>query len=186
MSIIEKLKNINPRFEESQNDDNIIRKCIDGVYSEEDFIYACKKLFQTTRANSIKRFIRKDVFIHYRNMHRDKFPDWLKDLSYDDQLALKDTYRELVSSCFLDHSYHTCNYPDILDLIQSYHREGIPYWCILGNIKRNFDCYKPIKKHQLIEFMNNGAKFKENCRMLFKKIQEFKKRNPKLVNEIVR
>lgn len=182
--MIENLRIKFPNAEFKDSDMEIINKCIDGIYTEDDFIYACKKLFDTTKSKTIKIFSKKEIFIKYRNMHRDNFPGWINNISFDDQFSLKECYRELVSRMLLDHEYHQCNHPDILELVQAYHKESIPYWCIRACLLQELNYYIPIKKYKLIEYMNNGNYIKEKCREIYKKNQDFKKRSSDYLKEI--
>jgi hypothetical protein len=183
-NIIDKLRQKYPDKEFVDADIEIIEKCIDGNYTEDDFFYACEKLFKTTKAKSIKCFQKKKVFIDYRNMHRDNFPAWVSNLSYDDQFALKEIYREIVSRLMLEHDYYNCNHPDILELIQAYHKESVPYWCIRACIIHELNYYIPMKKQQLIEFMNNAKIFKEKCKEIYRKNRDFKKESQEYLKEI--
>jgi hypothetical protein len=185
--MIDKLRAKYPDLEINDSDDEIVNKCIDGIYTETDFYHACDMLIKYTKSKSIKLFRKKDVFIKYRNMERENFPEWIKNLSFDDQEALKDTYRSIVSYCFLDHNYFNCNHPDILELIHAYHKEeGIPYSCIRSNILRNLNCYIPIKKYVLIEVMNKGEKFKADCIAIFERVKEFREKNKDLIKGIIK
>jgi hypothetical protein len=186
IEFLEKLKLLFPNAEFMNDDILILEKCLDVIYTEDDFIYACKKLFEETKKKNIKIFKNKNIFIKYRNMHRDIFPDWICDLSLEDQENLKDTYRDIISYCLLDHTYYKCNYPEILLIIQGYHKEGIPYWCIRGCVKENLNCYYPIKKNILIEFLNKGNNFKDMCRKIFKKVQDFKNKNPEIIKNLIK
>ena len=142
-NIISILKSRYSNFEETDSDENIISSCINGNYTEEDFFYACKKLFETTKENSLKKFRNIDIFIKYRNMHKERYPEWINNLSPDDQYYIKDNYKAIVGHCFREwNSYDYNRHADILELIQSYHKEGIPYWIITENIKINIDTYK--------------------------------------------
>lgn len=171
--ILEKIKYKYKKFEETPYDKDIIDRCIDGIYTRDDFLHAVDMLFKNSREKTLKKFKDKSVFITFRNMGKEQFPKWLNDLSDDDQKALKENYRIIVSYCLRDHLYYKCKHPDILELIQAYHKEAIPYSIISYCIKNNLDCYKPIKKHQLLEFLNNSKRFKELCREIFKKRKKF-------------
>jgi hypothetical protein len=167
------------RYKETDKDDSIIQKCIDGIYKEDDFIHATRMLFKTTKSSTITPFSDKSVFIKFRNMNREFYPSWVNDLSADDKGALKRSYLKVLSHCFWNHSnQYKCEYPDILELIHAYHKEAIPYWVIECCITETIDTYRnPITKNKLIEFMNNSERFKKICREIFKKHLDFKKKN---------
>ncbi len=174
--IIEKLKKLYPKYQEKENDNNIVENIIDGIYDENDFFHACKMLFKTTKFKSISPFKNRETFIKFRNLNRELFPVWMDNLSENDKYNLKENYKIIVVYCFKDCDQYNCNYPEILELIYAYHKEGIPYWCISSYIKESLDIYSNvIKKETLIELMNQKNKFIEGCRKIFKKHIEFKK-----------
>jgi hypothetical protein len=175
-NLVEQIKKEFSQFQETEYDEEIIENCLFG-YNENDFLYACKMLFKNTKEKTLKRFKYKDNFIKYRNMNRENFPDWLNNLPQDDQYDLKENYKIIIGYCFKEWDQYNCNYPDILDLIQSFHKEGIPYWCISAYIQEKInliDNIYYIKKHQLLEIMNKGNDFKEGCRQIFKRQKLFK------------
>ena len=173
LEIIEYLKNTYLDFETTKDDENIIETCIDGLSTEKDFFHAVKMLFNKTKNKTLKVFKDKSVFIKFRNMNKDIFPSWINDLTKEDQEALKDTYRDTICHCFFEHEYYRCKHPDLLQIIQDKHKNGIPYWCIIAVIQENIDIKEPAKKSDIIDFLNNGDYFINLCRERFKKRQEF-------------
>lgn len=175
---LEKLKDEFPTKNFKDSDIDILENCIDGLYSENDFIYACRQFFKNNKKmQTINSFQNKEVFIQYRNMNRENFPDWLNDLSQDDQFDLKENYKIIVGYCLGDWHQFKCNNEDILSMVYSYHKQGIPFWCISAYIKETLDNSRGyLKKHQLLEIMNKGEDFINRCRAIFKRQQTFKKK----------
>ena len=174
--IIQQLKLLQ-QYQQTDKDEDIIKSCIDGIYKEHDFMYAVKKLFETTKSRTIKCFENKDVFIKYRNMHRENYPEWINDLMPDDRYALKSNYLIIIGHCFRSYKDNfSCNHPTLLRKIYEFHKDGIPFWCISSAIKENIDTYRRIiTEGELLEFMNNQEIFKNICRSIFKSHTKFKK-----------
>lgn len=172
-----KLRNEFPLCTFKDSDINILENCIDGIYNENDFMWACKQLIKDKKCKTIKVFENKDIFIRYRNMNRENFPDWLNDLSFDDQFDLKENYKIIVSYCLGDWNQYNCKHEDILSMIYEYHKQGVPFWCISAYIQETLNTIKGyVKKYQLLEVMNQGKNFVESCRKIFKKQQKFKEK----------
>ena len=174
--LLGKLRNMFPSHEFKKSDIEILDSCIFG-YNENDIIWACKQLFKDKKNKTIKAFYNKEIFIKYRNMNREYFPNWVDNLTKDDQYDLKENYKNIISYCFKNWDQYNCKHPDILELIQAYHKEGIPYWCISAYIQEKINLTGQnyyIKKEQLLEIMNKGESFKEGCRVIFKKKKQFK------------
>ena len=105
------------------------------------------------------------------------FPEFLDDLSSEEKWNTIDSYRIIVSHALWDHEFYTCNQPAILDIIMQYHKEGIPYWCIVYAVKENIDTYKqPVRIEKLLEFFGDISRVKDICRKIFAEQKEFKKK----------
>ena len=176
-NFLEKLRNEFPLCTFKDTDIDILENCIDGIYEENDFIWACKQLIKDRKCKTIKAFENKEIFVKYRNMNRENFPNWLDDLSFDDRFNLKENYKIVVGYSLGDWSQFNCNHEDILSMIYEYHKQGIPFWCISAYIQECLDTRKGyLQKHQLLEIMNQGQVFISGCRNIFKRQQEFKKK----------
>lgn len=176
-NFLEKLKMEFPFKEFKENDIDILENCIDGIYTENDFIHACKQLFKNKQIKTISSFKNKEVFIRFRNMNRENFPNWLNDLSFDDQFDIKENYKIIVGYCLGDWNQYNCNHEDILAMIYEYHKQAIPFWCISAYIQEALDTTKGyLKKYKLLEIMNRGDDFKKGCRAIFKRQKLFKEK----------
>lgn len=175
IEILEKLKILYPQYQQKEDDLNILETIIDGLYDENDFFHACKMLFKTTNYKTLYPFKNKETFIKFKNLDREIFPDWVDNLTFNDQTALKENYKIIVAYCFGDREQFTCNHPDILELIYEYHKLGIPYWIISAYIQETFNTSnQDIPKNKLLELMNQGDRFIQGCRKIFKRQQNFK------------
>lgn len=172
---LEKLRNEFPLCTFRDSDIDILENCIDGIYNEFDFIWACKQLIRDKKCKTIKIFENKEIFIKYRNMNRLNFPTWLDDLSKQDKFDLIENYKIIIGYCLGDWDQFNCKHEDILSMIYEYHKQAIPFWCISAYIKETLDnSMGYLKKYQLIEIMNQGKIFIEGCRNIFKRQKAFK------------
>lgn len=168
----------NKRFKESRQDEQIIKQCIDGLYTEKDFFDAVNNLFNSTTSYTLSPFSEKSVFIKFRNLNRDNYPEWSQELSPEDQYLLRSTYIQIIEYTLRKHNQkNNCDFPDILLRIYEYHKSGIPYWTISSCIYENINVYsRALSTTELLEFFDNGSRFKELCRKIFVEQKEFKKK----------
>lgn len=163
----------------------IIKQLSDNpLNNEDDIILAIKNMFNTGKKD-LKILLNQNTLKKYINYKKEIIPDSLYQFDFNMQDEIKDVYRNIMSECCHIHNFYQFDFK-ILNKIIYYYKEKIPLWCITGVLKMNVGIL-PLEKIGLLEILNNEKMFKEQARVLYKRIKSFMNKNPeyeKLVDEI--